>query len=80
MKLRLQDYLARNVLITTSGNYSTVALHCAMEAMQIYRIMFSVDYPFENMDEAADWIETCDISEDDRLKIQDGNAKRLLRL
>jgi predicted TIM-barrel fold metal-dependent hydrolase len=39
-----------------------------------------VDYPFENMDEAADWIETCDISEDDRSKIAYGNAKRLLKL
>jgi predicted TIM-barrel fold metal-dependent hydrolase len=80
VKLRLQDYLARNVWITTSGNYSTVALHCAMEAMGTDRIMFSVDYPFENMDEAADWIETCDISEDDRSKIAYGNAKRLLKL
>jgi gamma-resorcylate decarboxylase len=66
--------------VTTSGNYSTVALHCAMEAMGSDRIMFSVDYPFENMDEAADWIETCDISEDDRSKIAYGNAKRLLKL
>jgi hypothetical protein len=44
------------------------------------RIMFSVDYPFENMDDAADWIETCDIGEDDRSKIAYGNAKRLLKL
>jgi predicted TIM-barrel fold metal-dependent hydrolase len=80
VELRLQDYLARNVWITTAGNYSTVALHCAMEAMGTDRIMFSVDYPFENMDEAADWIEACDISEDDRSKIAYGNAKRLLKL
>jgi gamma-resorcylate decarboxylase len=51
-----------------------------MEAMGTDRIMFSVDYPFENMDEAADWIETCDISEGDRSKIAYGNAKRLLKL
>jgi hypothetical protein len=33
VKLRLQDYLDQNVWITTSGNYSTVALQCAMETM-----------------------------------------------
>jgi predicted TIM-barrel fold metal-dependent hydrolase len=80
VKLRLQDYLDQNVWITTSGNFSTVALHCAMETMGSDRIMFSVDYPYENMDEAANWIETCDISEDDRSKIAYGNAKRLLKL
>jgi predicted TIM-barrel fold metal-dependent hydrolase len=80
VKLRLQDYLDQNVWITTSGNYSTVALQCAMEVMGADRIMFSVDYPFENMDEAADWIDTCNISEDDRSKIAYGNAKRLLKL
>jgi gamma-resorcylate decarboxylase len=80
VKLRLQDYLDQNVWITTSGNHSTVALQCAMETMGTDRIMFSVDYPFENMDEAADWIETCDISEDDRSKIAYGNEQRLLKL
>lgn len=38
------------------------------------------EYPYENMDEAADWIETCNISEDDRAKIAYGNAKKLLKL
>jgi predicted TIM-barrel fold metal-dependent hydrolase len=78
--LRLQDYLARNVWITTSGNYSTVALDCAMQTIGTDHIMFSVDYPYENMDEAADWIERCNVSEDDRSKIAYGNAKELLKL
>jgi 2,3-dihydroxybenzoate decarboxylase len=80
VELRLQDYLARNIMITTSGNYSTVALRCAMEAMGADRIMFSVDYPFENMDEAAEWMESCEIGEGDRHKIAYDNARKLLRL
>jgi gamma-resorcylate decarboxylase len=43
-------------------------------------ILFSVDYPYENMDEASNWIETCDLSENDRSKIAHGNAKKLLKL
>jgi len=42
--------------------------------------MFSVDYAYESMDEAAGWIETCDVSEDDRSKTSYGNAKKLLKL
>jgi hypothetical protein len=34
----------KNVWITTSGSYSTMALDCAMQAMGTGRIMFSVDY------------------------------------
>ena len=79
-KLRLKDYLARNIWITTSGNYDTNALHCAISVMGADRILFSVDYPFENMSWAADWIETAPISEDDRQKICYDNAKRLLKL
>ena len=79
-KMRLQDYLARNVWITTSGNYDTAALLCAINVMGSDRVLFSVDYPFENMSWAADWIETCPISESDRQKICYDNAKRFLKL
>jgi 2,3-dihydroxybenzoate decarboxylase len=80
VELRLQDYLQRNIWITTSGNYSTTALHCAMDTVGADRIMFSVDYTYEDMAEASDWFESCDISEADRHKIGYQNAKRLLRL
>ena len=38
--------------------------------------MFAVDYPCQNMDQAAGWIETCDIGEDDRSKIAYGKRGR----
>jgi predicted TIM-barrel fold metal-dependent hydrolase len=80
VKLRLQDYVDQNMWISTSGKYSTVARQCAMETMGADRIMFFVDYPYENMVEAADWIETSNISEDDRSKNAHGNAQKLLKL
>jgi gamma-resorcylate decarboxylase len=51
-----------------------------MDTMGADRIMFSVDYPYEDMAEASDWFESCDISESDRHKIGYENAKRLLHL
>ena len=79
-KMRIHDYLARNIWITTSGNYDTAALLCAINVCGSDRILFSVDYPFENCSWAADWIETCPISESDRQKICYDNAVKLLKL
>jgi 2,3-dihydroxybenzoate decarboxylase len=44
------------------------------------RIMFSTDWPFENVDHAAIWFDDCPISEADRLKIGRTNAERLFKL
>ena len=44
------------------------------------RVMFSVDWPFEEIEHAATWFDTVDISESDRLKIGRSNAARLLKL
>jgi predicted TIM-barrel fold metal-dependent hydrolase len=44
------------------------------------RIMFSTDWPFENVDHAAKWFDAASISEADRLKIGRGNANRLFAL
>lgn len=80
VKLRLQDYLQQNIWITTSGNFYTPALQCAIETMGADRIMFSVDYPFENMSWASNWIESAPISDVDRQKICFDNAEKFLRL
>jgi len=44
------------------------------------RILFSTDWPFENIDHAADWFDTASISESDRLKIGRLNAVKLFKL
>ena len=44
------------------------------------RIMFSTDWPFENVDHAAIWFDACPISTADRLKIGRTNAERLFKL
>ena len=45
------------------------ALLNAMLEIGADRIMFSTDWPFENIDHAANWFDACPISENDRLKI-----------
>ena len=79
-KKRLCDYMAENIWVTTSGNFSTQALHCAMLTMGADRILLSCDYPYEDYAEASEFIETVAIGEGDRRKIAYSNARELYKL
>tara|TARA_Y100001970_G_C13970484_1_gene717927 strand:+ start:25 stop:492 length:468 start_codon:yes stop_codon:yes gene_type:complete len=70
-------YFQNNFYITTSGNFRTQTLIDAMLEIGSDRILFSADWPFENVDHAARWFDNCTISEDDRLKIGRTNSTRL---
>jgi 2,3-dihydroxybenzoate decarboxylase len=76
-KRRIADYFNENFYITTSGNFRTQTLIDAMLEIGADRILFSTDWPFENIDHAADWFDTTTISETDRVKIGRTNAKLL---
>jgi predicted TIM-barrel fold metal-dependent hydrolase len=49
------------------------------ELGEIAWILYSVDYPFEDMGLAADWFDRTAISDADRLKIGCSNAQQLFR-
>jgi 2,3-dihydroxybenzoate decarboxylase len=70
----------KHFVITTSGVCADAPFHCALEAMGDENVMFSVDYPYEDMQLAADWIDNAKITEQQRLKICSANATRVLRL
>ena len=77
---KLQDYLADNFYVTTSGHFSDQALISAILTIGADRILFAADYPYEVMEEAARWIERAPISERDRRKVAAGNARELFKL
>ncbi|NGO52792.1 gamma-resorcylate decarboxylase [Allomesorhizobium camelthorni] len=79
-KRRIADYFNENFYITTSGNFRTQTLIDAMLEIGSDRILFSTDWPFENIDHAADWFDSATISEADRVKIGRTNAKALFKL
>lgn len=74
------EYFRENCHITVSGNYCTEALLCSMQVIGADRILFSTDWPFENVDYSAAWMDSVDIPEADRLKIGRTNALRLFDL
>jgi 2,3-dihydroxybenzoate decarboxylase len=79
-KRKIADYFHENFYITTSGNLCTPALVCALLELGSDRIMFSTDWPFENIDHAAIWFDHVAISENDRIKIGGDNARKLFKL
>ncbi len=79
-KRKMSEYFAENFYLTTAGNFRTQTLIDAMLEVGADRIMFSTDYPFEDVSDAADWFDAAPISEADRLKIGRSNAIRLFKL
>ena len=79
-KRKIADYFHENFWITTSGNFRTQTLIDAMLEIGADHILFSADWPFENVDHAANWFDTASISEADRLKIGRTNSMRLFKL
>ena len=79
-KRKFIDYFQENFHITISGNYSTQSFLAALMVLGSDRILFSTDWPFENVDYSAEWFDTVDISEADRMKVGRTNAQELFNL
>jgi predicted TIM-barrel fold metal-dependent hydrolase len=79
-KLPIGHYLRENFYITTSGNFCTQTLTEVMMEVGADRILYSVDFPFEDVAIAADWFDHAAISEADRSKIGRSNAAQLFRI
>lgn len=73
-------YIKRNIAITTSGVCSDVSLRCALDSMGAENVMFSIDYPFEHTELAAQFIETARISDAERRNVAAENARRILHI
>jgi predicted TIM-barrel fold metal-dependent hydrolase len=80
IKKKPSEYLHSNFYFTTSGNFTDLSLQNAVQEMGADRILFSADYPYEKMEEAAEWFDRAPIGENDRMKIGRTNAIKLLDL
>jgi 2,3-dihydroxybenzoate decarboxylase len=75
-----QDYVRNNLWVTCSGHFNDPAFLCTMLMMGIDKVMFAVDWPFEDNKVAVDYLMGLPVSEADRHSIAHGNAERLLKL
>lgn len=79
-KRRASAYFAQNFWLTTSGHFHTSQFLEAMEQIGQERILFSVDYPYEQMDVAARWFDELRIPRELKQQVGRDNARKLLGL
>lgn len=79
-KRYLGEYFRDHFYVTTSGNFCDPAFRCALEVMGLDRMLFSADYPFEKMEDAANWFDNTPLSDAERLQIGRTNAIQLFNL
>ena len=68
-KKKICEYFNEHFFLTTSGNFRTQTLIDSLLEVGADRLLFSVDWPFENVDHASRWFDSASISETDRKKI-----------
>ena len=73
-------YFRKHFHVTTSGNFHTPSMLNVMSELGAERVMFSVDWPFEDIGQAAVWFDHAEISEADRARIGRNNAMKLFKL
>jgi 2,3-dihydroxybenzoate decarboxylase len=74
------EYIRDNIVVTTSGVCANEPLVCTIGALGRDRVMFAADYPFESVEEAAEFIDRAPLDPNLREDICFNNAARLLRL
>ena len=79
-KHRPSYYFGRNFHVTTSGHFHARQLKAAIEQMGVERVLFSVDYPYEQMDVAGRWFDDMAMDRTTKHKIGRGNAAKLFGL
>jgi 2,3-dihydroxybenzoate decarboxylase len=79
-EVRPSGLVRRNIRVTTAGAFSDEPLRCALDALGEDNVMYSVDYPFESMTEAAEWLDASKLDTRVRAKVEHENAHALLKL
>lgn len=77
----LGEYFLENFYITTSGNFQDPAFRCCIDVVGLDRMFFCADYPFEKMEDAADWFDATEtITAEEKLAVGRTNAIKLFDL
>ncbi|KAK1222927.1 hypothetical protein PQX77_014204 [Marasmius sp. AFHP31] len=81
MKHSFSSYWQTNILQTTSADFSTPVLRFHREVIGIFRMMFSVDYPFETLSRENEWLESLEGTLPDELyALKRGNVMKSFKL
>jgi len=79
-KRSMSEYFRNNFHISTSGHFCTQSLIQTILTIGSDRVLFAVDYPFEDHAQGSAWFDAAEIAESDRVKIGRSNAMALFKL
>jgi gamma-resorcylate decarboxylase len=79
-KQRVSYYFGSNLWVTTSGHFHTKQFRHAVDQVGNERVLFAVDYPYEQMDVAGRWFDDMAIPDEMKVKIGRENANELFAL
>lgn len=76
----LSHYILHNLYVTTAGVESAEPLHAAIAALGSDRVLFSVDYPYQIVGDATDFIVNVPLEDSVRRAVIGETAAQLLRI
>jgi len=79
-ELSMAEYLQRNFVFTTSGVEDPLALRYTIDKMGIDSVMWAIDYPYQPMKPAVDFIDAFPCTEEEMHALCHGNAERVFHI
>ncbi len=79
-KLSMAEYFQRNFVITTSGVEDPLALRYSIDKIGIDNVMWAIDYPYQPMQPAVEFMDTAPVSDAERHALYHGNAERIFHI
>jgi 5-carboxyvanillate decarboxylase len=80
LELTPSEYFLRNFSVTTSGMFDELVLDYCVRKLGADRVLFAIDYPYEDIGIAARFLADADLTEDQRALVSHRNAERVFRL
>jgi 5-carboxyvanillate decarboxylase len=80
LKKNPSQYFKDNFFVTTSGMFWEPVLKFTSAVLGTDKVLFAADYPYESIKEAAEFIDSISMGDNDKEQICHLNAERLLRL
>jgi 2,3-dihydroxybenzoate decarboxylase/5-carboxyvanillate decarboxylase len=78
--LTMDEYFRRNFVITTSGVEDPLALDYAIRRLGADNVMWAIDYPYQPMQPAVDFMDMAPLDDETKAKVYGGNAERIFRI
>lgn len=80
LELLPSEYFARHFHVTTSGMMTNAPLDFCLRMFGEDRVLFAIDYPYEQTQEAVEFIRAAPLSPEAMRKITHANAEALFRI